>query len=190
MADTDLCVLSDVEKHLNQVNKTTNEIQEVLSNLITNKTQAITTFLGFEQILAQDYTEYMDGDGDSNIYPNNTPINSITSINIDSDWTWGTSTLISSDYYRIVDSRYITMKGYFFTTGSQNVQLIYNAGYTTIPSDLKQVCIDEVVRAYNEKSNIGISSKTNANGSITRFEKGFMKQSLEVLYRYKKIMAY
>jgi len=159
-----------------------------LKALITNKSQAITHFLDYEQILAKDYTEYHDGDGYNKIYPYNLPVNSITSIHISSDWDFDTESLVASGSYRIVNKQYVALKNTVFTKGEQNVQLIYNAGFETIPSDLKQVCIDEVIRAYNDKENIAVVSRTDPKGTVTKLEKGFMKQSLQVLNRYKKLM--
>ncbi len=185
MAATDLCTLEEVKVYANlDTENAVGNVDTLLERLITSKTQAITKYIGFSQILAKDYTESYDGNGTSYLYPLNLPLISITSIHISSSWTFDATTLIDSDDYKIVNDKYITYKDYIFTLGDQNVQVIYNAGYAAIPFDLVQVCVEEVTRTYNDKANVGIVSRSDRSGGTTRIEKGFMKQSIEVMDQY------
>lgn len=187
--DTDLCTLNNVLAYISIKDISSDKINDLIERLITAKTTAITRYIGYEQILAKDYTEYYNGDGDIRLYLNNTQINTVTEINIDTDWDFGSDTTVGSDDYRISsDKTYILLKDTIFTIGQENVKVTYNAGFATIPTDLAEVCIEEVVRAYNEKLNIGIVTRTDTKGSITRVEKGFMKQSVEVMDIYRRLV--
>jgi hypothetical protein len=187
MAATDLCSKQDVLKFLGMEDDSIDKVNELIERLITAKTSAIANYIGHDFVLASDYTEYYNGDGGRRLYTDNYPINSVTLLNDDIDWDFDSSTDISSDDYRISnDKRYILLKDDIFTEAQQNVKITYNAGYTSIPDDLKQVCVEEVSRSYNEKLNIGISSRTDAKGGTTRVEKGWMKQSVEVMDRYRR----
>lgn len=187
MAATDLCTLNDVLRYTGVEDDTIDKVNDLIETLITSKTAAITRYIGFNQILAKDYTEYYNGDGGTRLYTDNFPINSVSLLNIDTGWDFDTDTDIDSDDYRIsTDKRYILLKYTVFTEGQEVIKITYNAGYTSIPDDLKQVCIEEVSRAYNEKLNVGISSRTDNKGGVTRVEKGWMKQSVEVMDKYRR----
>lgn len=95
------------------------------------------------------YTEYHDGDGTDTLLLKQYPINSITSVHDDVDRDYDTDTLIDSDDY-VYDSEtgILTLDGFGFSIGRQNVKVVYNAGYTTIPTDLEQACINKVVIKY------------------------------------------
>ena len=191
MAATDLCTLDAVKKFTGlDIDTTVDNIDDMLERLITSKTEAITKYIGFNQILAADYTEYQDGDGTNILFPYNTPINSITTIHDSIEWTYDADDLIDSDYYKLVDKRRIVMKNYVFNKGVHNIKVVYNAGFADIPVDLTQVCIEETVRAYNERLNIGISSRTDNKGGVTMVEKGWLKQSREIMNKYRKIGVY
>jgi hypothetical protein len=185
MATTNLCTLDDVLSQLGIKDDSLDKVNDLIERMIIAKTAAITNYIGYTQILADEYTEYYNGDGGNRIYTNNIHINSVTEINDDVEWDWDTDTEITS--YKIsTDKTYILLKDDVTQEGSQNVKVTYNAGFSTIPSDLKDVCIEEVTRAYNEKLNVGIATRTDSKGGITRVEKGWMKQSIEVMDRYRK----
>lgn len=185
----DLCTLDDVKLILG-LSTSVSDMDDFIEDIITSKTVSITNYIGFKQILSADYTEYYDGNGSDLLFPYNIPLNTVTEINICSDWVWGSDTTVGSTDYRIVNNSYIILKDTVFTTGSQNVKLIYNAGYDTIPYDLKMVCIQECSRLYNEKESIGIVTRTDSKGGVTRVEKGFMKQSIEVMDNYRRLVVY
>lgn len=187
MESTDLCSTEDVLRYLGIDDDSNDPVNKLIERLITAKTTSITQYIGWNQILAKVYTDYYNGDSGNRIYTINIPINSITEINDDVEWTFDTDTKLDSGDYRIsTDEKYILLKDIITTIGNQNIKVIYNAGYESIPTDLKETCIEEVSRTYNEKLNVGVSSRTDAKGGTTRVEKGWMKQSIEVMDRYIK----
>jgi hypothetical protein len=132
---------------------------------------------------AVDYTEYYDGGGRM-LFPNQNPINSITAIYEDSDWVWGSDSLIDASDYRIMDSKYIIYDG-FFSTGEGSVKLVYNAGYTSLPLDLTQVAIEECGRKLSRRTDYYEQSKTLSDGTVTYTSLDLMPQTKRVLDMYK-----
>jgi len=188
MATSKLCSLDDVLGQLGIKETSNDKVNDLIDRMIISKTAGITKYIGMTQILAQDYTEYYNGDGGIRLYTNNSPINSISELNADSYWEFESGTEFDASDYRIsTDGTYILLKYTIFTKGNENIKVIYNAGYTEDQIvDLKDVCIEEVTRSYNEKLNVGIASRTDSKGGVTRVEKGWMKQSLQVMDKYRK----
>ena len=87
-------------------------------------------------------TEYHKGDGTNELLVRRPPINSITSIHIDSDRLWASDTAIDSDNIIISDEidGMVSLNGDHFEKGIgvENVRIIYNGGYSTIPAGLER----------------------------------------------------
>jgi len=158
---------------------------DLIEDLIDRITQLFQTYCGWSSFKAADYTEYIDGESTKYIFPINTPIISITSIHDDTDWVYGSDTLIENTEYRSVDERYIVSKDSLFGRGDQNIKLVYRAGYETIPGDLKQSCIEEVTKRYKHRRDIDIQAKSLDDGDATYSESAFLPATKEVLYKYK-----
>lgn len=132
------------------------------------------------------YTHQLDGNGRSALYLPNYPITSITSIYTNSDWDFTDSEdLIDSADYRIDDGcRFVQLIDDVFPAGVMNVQIIYVAGYATIPADIEQACIEEVVRRLKHRKDFDITSKTQPDGSVSYVQKGLLVSTKAVLDRY------
>lgn len=87
-------------------------------------------------------TEYHKGDGTPSIVLRRPPVNSVTSIHIDSDRLWASDSAIDSDDITISDEieGMVILNGDYFDRDSEieNVRVIYNGGYSTIPADLER----------------------------------------------------
>jgi hypothetical protein len=163
---------------------------DLLEDLIDRISEAIYSYCNVTSFKEKTYTEYQDGAGSKYLFVNNTPIISVTSINDDEDWEWGLDTVIDSSQYRIVDKRYIVWKDDYFTNADQNIKIIYKAGYSTVPGDLEQVCIEEVLRRYKHRRDIDVQSKTLDDGTVQYTSKNFMQSSLTVLNKYRNDWVY
>lgn len=125
----------------------------VLSALITQTSQAILNSLNRGSILPVIYNEYYDGQGGLRLFIKNWPVISIDSLVIDgmaipvSPPLVANSTMQSGYVLSTSDDptppgleQEISLRGYRFSRGVQNVALIYSAGYQitaeahTIPS--------------------------------------------------------
>lgn len=157
---------------------------DLIEDLIDEATKIFHNYCGVIQFKAQDYKEDYDGDAGTSVFLHNYPVNSITSIHDDSDWAFGTDTLIASSSYTIVDKYYVVLKDTLFSKGIQNIRVNYNAGYSTIPEDLKLVCIEEVVRRFKNRKNFDEIFKTVEGDQSTRVEVGLLTSTKQVLDGY------
>ena len=139
---------------------------------------------------AADYTEYHDGRGLAELYPNEYPVNSVSHIYDDPDWVWGTDTEVDSDDYRIRDNAVIVLKSGTFSDDVQNIKLEYNAGYSTIPEDLAQACIEQCAWMFRQSAEgaslLGVTAKSHADGSVSYTAQDLLPQVRRVLEKYRK----
>lgn len=137
---------------------------------------------------ARSYTEQYDGEGTKYLFPKNYPIISVSSIFDDSDWSFAASTEITSTTYRIQDEICIVRKtGNIFTTGTQNLQVTYSGGYTSIPADIKQAAVEEVSRTFDHRRDVDVTIKSTDENSISFAPKDLLPSTLRVLNRYKNV---
>ncbi len=88
-------------------------------------------------------TEYHDGDGLSGVlHARRAPIVAVTTLHDDPNRVYGTAELIAAtDYVIDAESGLITLDGFRFAAGLQNIKLVYGAGYKVIPQDLEQAAL-------------------------------------------------
>ncbi len=132
------------------------------------------------------YTHQLDGNGLSLLYLPNWPITSITSIYTNDDWDFTDSDdLIDAADYRVDDGqRYVQLIDDVFPRGKMNIQVVYVAGHTTIPADIEQACIEEVIRRFKHRRDFDVTSKTQPDGSVSYTAKGLLVDTKAVLERY------
>jgi len=136
---------------------------------------------------ARDITAQYDGDGSPVLMTPEFPINSITSIFIDSDREFGAETEVT-DYVFYSDGTIYLDDTTFSTTRKAN-KIVFNAGYSTLPHDLVMACKDQIKWLYRRHRNNqeGIATSTTINGDTTVTEEGeILKTSIEILKRYRK----
>jgi hypothetical protein len=183
-----LITVDDVRSHrlANGITLNTTPDQNIiLENLINHITSMFEGFCD-RRFVSRTYTEYHNGNGRSILYTANNPIISITSINVDSDWTWDASTLLSSSYYRIFDNIGIITKCCdYFEVGQQNIKVVYVAGYAVIPEDLKLACIMEVLNRFDNSKSIGVVNISVDGLSTSYSQDRFLPITTQVLKKYK-----
>lgn len=166
------------------------EEDEQYEKLIDHFTTIFETYCDRE-FKSREHTEYHDGNGTRFLYPDQYPITSVSGIWSSTNWDWDDDTLIDSDTYAIKNTNCIVRKSSVFTKyDNQNIKIIYTAGYSSIPEDLKLACIEEVVRAYKNRKGVDVLAKTAADGSITRYTKDLMPSTLRILDTYKRKELY
>lgn len=153
-----------------------------IQNLITRVSDDIEKECG-RTFADATYTEYRSGDSTGLLLLDQYPINSITSIHDDIDRDYGADCLIDADDYSYYsDSGIVELDGLTFCRGVNNVKIVYNAGYTTIPTDLEQACIKRVaveyitgkagVNAFNAENSDKIKNlKESAQDTIARYRR-------------------
>ncbi len=143
-------------------------------------------------LLADDHIEYYDGNGLKVLNLQNYPVNSsVTEIAayIDGDWDFTEDTKLDSDSIFIKSSEgQLVYKDGVFTRGNQNIKVSYNAGYSTVPYDLRMACMELVGLLWKERNgkNWGVNSISMQDMSRTFYERGFPPRVEQVLRRYRR----
>ena len=94
---------------------------------------------------ASSYTENLDGMGTPYLVVENYPITSLTSVSY-LDQEGDVTTAIDIDYIKITYKDGILYYYAGFAHGVQNLQVVYSAGYTDIPDDLKLYALKMITR--------------------------------------------
>ena len=117
---------------------------------------------------AQDLTEYYDGDNGKVLFLRNYPINSTAStieiyIDTDTPRSYAAGDKVSSDSILVYsDEGKIVLDDDYFDKGPQSVKVVYNAGYTTIPHDLQEACMEMCAVLWKKES-----GKLQHTGSVS-----------------------
>jgi hypothetical protein len=122
------------------------------------------------KIKSQSLTEYYDGKINNILMLKEYPIVSISSVKFDASGQFSGSetTVPSTDYGITDDNNSLYYRGYF-PAGYKNIQVIYTAGYATVPMDLQNACLWAVMYYYQMRENkdIGRTSKGKGDESIS-----------------------
>ena len=189
-SDYALCVVNDILYIMNK--KGDSQVREnVIESIIDRVSSKIENYCDRHFITRGTLTEYYDGSGTNKLYLKQYPITSVSGIYIDSDWSWGSTTELSSTSYRVAENeRYVVANTDIFTKDDQNIKVVYAAGYAdvdAVPDDLKHACISEVVRIY-QQSFEGALGKTSGL-DYSYIIDPFLPETKETLDRHKKVSA-
>lgn len=187
MAFGDLTTLSDVKTWL-QTGQSAFPITDdaLLSRLVRSASEYIQTWLN-RQIALADYSEVRDGTGGETLQFACFPVSNVLSLTIDgravpralSSWTAGYN----------YSSTQLSVRGYRFNRGIQNVAVTYTGGYTTTPADIAQACIELVALRYRERTRIGEVSKSLGGAeTITYSQKDLSDSVKTLLQQYRSVI--
>lgn len=157
----------------------------VLERFINSSSMKIENYIN-RKILKREYTEYQDGRGNDRILFRQWPAEMPTEL-------WDDDSLIDPSEYQLEDSSdggigLILTDGMRFSRGNQNIKVIYEAGYTTVPYDIEDACIFMVEFLYTAKQDrrVSVTSKSK-NGESTQFRDDLPKYILDILDRYARV---
>jgi len=142
------------------------QLEEFINGASWTLKEGTTRFLKSQSI-----TEYHDGDGSNLIVLKHRPVTSVTTLHSDSARSFGSSTLIATTDYQVYEKGgYIVVTGTGLDVGSKVIKVVYDGGYTTIPSDLRMAAIEHASYLYEKflKSHrVGLKSVSSDAGTET-----------------------
>jgi len=176
----DLTTLENVKNYM-QISDTSSDV--VLSRLISAFSAWFTNQVNRGSILQDTYTEQRNGQGGDSLTTIYFPIQSITSLTVDgniipaqSGVGWGYS----------FDNFSVWLTGYRFCKGRGNVQIVYEAGYPTVPLDIEQAVIDQVVFTLRRAPNLGsVSQSMNGITTVSFNQKDLAPGVAPVIAHYR-----
>lgn len=151
-----LCTLDEVKLYLG-IDKPASD--ELLTMLIDNASAFIENYTN-RTFAITEYTEVKDGTGGAKMPVYYAPITELKSVKIND---------LAQTGYKNTESLVWFINGNLFASGTMNVELIYDAGFATVPNDVKQACIDLTAYKFKQKDRIGLQTKTLA-GEVVSFE--------------------
>lgn len=182
-----LTTLATARQHL-QIPSAKTENDSKIERFINAASMWIGTYCD-RRFVSQSYTEYFHGRRQNFIMPRQWPVTSITSLKVDNSRDWGNpNSLIASTEYEIADDGTTIVYDSHFPNGQKNIQLISTCGYTTIPYDLEQACLQLIEWWYrhNERQDIGRTSMGKGDENVGVLAE-VPKHILQVLDGYKRI---
>lgn len=165
MAAGDLTDLATV-KAVSDLGTTSVATDGILGQLITALSAYVPAVLE-RGILADNYAEIYEGNGGQSLLLRQRPIISISSIAWEGLTLTQTGSFSSSGIW--TDGRNARLTGYTFPRGVP-VQIIYQAGYVSVPADLSLAVAELVAEAYARRPRVGEASRSQGGQETVSFD--------------------
>jgi hypothetical protein len=191
MAFGDLTTLADVKAWLSTGQQGFPPTDDgLLTGLISAASQWIQTWLN-RQVVSQDWIEIRDGTGGQRMVFGAYPVTAVLSVVVDtltiSPVPAGSQQGFASGY--LFSPTVLALRGHCFSRRLQNVALTYTAGYSTVPPDIAQACIELVALRYRERTRIGEMSKHLGDGSTVSFSQRDMPPDVRTVLQQYRLVA-
>jgi hypothetical protein len=161
------------------------DVVEILINGFSQEIEA----LAQRKLKSQSVTEIKHGRGTNLILFREWPVTAISELRIDggSLFTDPATVIDPADYTLADDGNSLLLIGGTFPRGYNNVRVTYTAGYTTVPADLQQACLDLCFWKYRtrESGDIGRKQKGKASES-EQWHQDWPPGPLAAVMRYKR----
>ena len=180
----DLCLVADVKAWLG-ITATDNDA--MIQRLITAASEFIEQWLSRDIVVTTYTNERYHGRGAPMLMLKNWPIVSVSAITVTAQDGTLLSTYAATDCWFDDRSVYL-LNGNTFAKGYGNVQVTYQAGYSTIPYGLSQACIELVAMRYKERDRIGQVSKNLAGEVVTFSQKDMPADVLTYLTQIRNVV--
>lgn len=183
-----LISLAEAEAYLEVASDTGGPLDTLVNECINSASEFFDTYTN-RRLRQGNYTHQMDGTGQHVLKAREWPITAITTINLDSAWVFGGGTLVAAtDYF--VDSEALIVGKNVWSQGIRNYKVVYTAGYSTAPQDLKHACllmVEFLFRGQNDQR-LGIQSRSKIGETLTFFE-DMPKPIFKILDQYERKAA-
>lgn len=174
----DLVGLDDVKAYIGIPDNNTDS-DGTIQFIISSFSQYVLNATGRDSFNSiETYTETYDGNGHIRMFLNNSPIISIVSLQIGSYFPPQSAGVQNPGIYIEQSQKSIAFRAsgsslfpplsiypYRFLPGTGNIQVIYTAGYNSVPFDLGEVVMETVAQNYARKAWIDIASKSLSAGN-------------------------
>ncbi len=186
---TPLTTLADVSTYIG-ASDTTQDV--VITALISNASAFIERFCN-RTFAVTAYTETRNGNNRPRMMLNNSPITAVTSLSIDAVTIPASTGPTVPGYTFDEHSIYLRSGGAYnvFSRDVQNVQVSYSAGFSTVPSDVEQACIELIAFKLAKRSRLDKKSETLGTQQTISFDTSDMPASVKTaLLPYQRFTVY
>lgn len=179
---TPLTTLANVKDWLQITGSTSDAI---LSRMIQAFSDAVANYIN-RDLGQQSYTVTRDGTGSNTIVFINYPVTAVTYLTVDGVAIPLRPAVGRSGY--VFTTTRITLVGYSFTKGEQNVVLTTTAGFAIIPTEIEQAVIEWIADRYASRDRISITSKSLAGETISYAQNDIPDPVVQILQPYRKVV--
>ena len=177
----DLCIIADVKSYAGiSAGDTSNDT--VLARLITAASQRVLTMTGRDTFLVTTYTERRNGNGGGKIIPFHSPLRSVVSVGVNTITIPVSPDGVTAGW--IADKRAVYLVDYRFTSGRQNITLVYTAGFDAVPSDIADGVIVGVTTVFKRRTHLDKDSESLNGQSVTFSKSDFPPSFLRDISNY------
>ena len=186
MAFGDLTTLADIKAWLQTGQAAFPATDDtLLTRLITAASQYIQTWLN-RPIALTDYRETRDGTGGQRLQFACFPVTAVSTLTIDDQPVPAAPATTAAGYS--FSATQLSVRGYRFNRGAQNITFAYTAGYSTTPSEVVQACIELVALRYRERTRIGELSRSLGGAETVAYAQKDMSDAIKtLLQRYRLV---
>lgn len=143
---------------------------ELFINAATARIESMTDRLLKERTI----TEVRSGRRNNIIVLRQWPVTAITSLKVDADSVFGSDTALDPADYQIADEQTaVQIKGQVFSSGTNNIQIVYTAGYNATDHlgqladlEIATLWMVEWFYRHRERGDMGRSSKSKGDESV------------------------
>jgi hypothetical protein len=86
-------------------------------------------------------------------------------------------------------STQLSVRGYKFSRGTQNIAIAYTAGYPTTPPEIAQACIELVSLRYRERTRIGEVSRSLGGAETVSYSQKDLSDAIKTLLLQYRLVA-
>lgn len=158
----------------------------LLTRLITASSHYIQTWLN-RQIASVDYLETRDGTGGHRLQFACFPVTAVLALTIDGQVVPAAISSSAAGYR--FSATQLSVFGYRFNRGAQNVVISYTAGYSTTPPEVAQACIELVALRYRERTRIGEVSRSLGGAETVAYAQKDMSDAIKTLLQQYRLVA-
>jgi len=157
----------------------------LLTRLITAASQYIQTWLNRPIALAN-YQETRDGTGGCGLQFACFPVSAVSTVTIDDQPVPAAPSSTAAGYS--FSPTQLSVRGYKFSRGIQNIVIAYTAGYSTTPPEVAQACIELVALRYRERTRIGEVSRSLGGAETVVYAQKDMSDAIKsLMQRYRLV---
>lgn len=153
---TDIITLSELKDRLEISTTEHDDAYEALIDAVSDFIKSYTEYDWVETT----YLEKIDGHDLNSIVLSNKPLVELKSLAI------GDKEPTEDEYVVYEKQAIIKLVNKYFNKGSQNVEVEYTAGYSDIPDNIKDICVDLINYKFNQRDYPGIESYSIGDESI------------------------
>jgi hypothetical protein len=157
----------------------------LLTRMIQAFSDAVANYIN-RDLGSQSYDVIRDGNGSNILMFVNYPVTGVTSLTVDGLTVPARPAPGQNGY--VFTTTKMTLVGSVFNKGVQNIELVYTAGFATIPTEIEQAVIEWIADRYVSRDRISINSKSLAGETISYAQNDIPDPVVQILIPYKKVV--